>query len=94
MTYLNETLFGKVTKAGTITIPKKLRTKYHIKVGDVVRYTDMDDGIKIVPSELTSIPPKIREMWDKADKKKISMKEILDKVKKVRSQVYNEEYGT
>jgi len=27
MKYLNETLFGKVTKAGTITIPKKLRVK-------------------------------------------------------------------
>ena len=53
MQYLSETLFGKVTKAGTITIPKKLRMKYHIKVGDVVKYADLDDGIKIVPSELT-----------------------------------------
>ncbi len=94
MAYLNETLFGKVTKAGTITIPKKLRTKYHIKVGDVVKYADVDDGIKIVPSEITSIPPKIKEMWEEADKKKISMKEIVEKVRTVRSQVYNEEYGT
>jgi AbrB family looped-hinge helix DNA binding protein len=93
MQYLSETLFGKVTKAGTITIPKKLRMKYHIKVGDVVKYADLDDGIKIVPSELTSIPPKIKEMWDEADEKKISMKEIVEKVKKVRSEVYNEEYG-
>jgi len=72
---------------------KKLRMKYHIKVGDVVKYADVDDGIKIVPSELTSIPTKIKEMWDEADEKKISMKEIVEKVKKVRSQVYNEEYG-
>jgi len=92
MQYLNETLFGKVTKAGTITIPKKLRMKYHIKVGDVVKYADMQDGIKVIPSELTSIPPKIKQMWDEADEKKISMKEIVEKVKKVRSQVYNEEY--
>jgi AbrB family looped-hinge helix DNA binding protein len=92
--YLSETLFGKVTKAGTITIPKKLRSKYHIKVGDVVRYTDTDDGIKIVPSELTSIPSKIKEMWDEADEKKISIKEIVEKVREVRPQVYNEEYRT
>ena len=51
----------------------------------------MDDGIKIVPSELTSIPPKIKEMWDEADEKNISVKEIVEKVKEVRSQVYNEE---
>ncbi|HLB69843.1 MAG: hypothetical protein OIN88_11985 [Candidatus Methanoperedens sp.] len=52
----------------------------------------MEDGIKIIPSELTSIPPKIKEMWDKADEKKISMKEIVEKVRKVRPQLYNEEY--
>ncbi|MCZ7402773.1 MAG: hypothetical protein O8C61_11185 [Candidatus Methanoperedens sp.] len=59
--------------------------KYHIKVGDVVKYADMDNGIKIVPSELTSIPPKLKEIWDEADEKKISIKEIVEKVKKVRS---------
>lgn len=94
MKNMNETLFGKVTKAGTITIPKKLRIKYHIKVGDVVKYADTDDGIKIVPSELTSIPPKIKEMWNKADEKKISIKQIVEKVKEVRPQVYDEEYRT
>ncbi len=50
MSTSEQVLFGKVTKAGTITIPKKLRMKYHIKVGDVVRYADTDDGIKIMPS--------------------------------------------
>ncbi len=94
MKNLSKTLFGKVTKAGTITIPKKLRMKYHIKVGDVVKYADTDDGIKIVPSELTSIPPKIKEMWNQADEKNISLKEIVEKVKEVRPQVFNEEYGT
>jgi len=66
--------------------------KYHIKVGDVVKYADTDDGIKIVPSEITSIPPKIKEMWEEAEMKKISMKGIVEKVREVRRQVYNEEY--
>jgi len=85
-------LFGKVTKAGTITIPKKLRMKYHIKVGDVVRYRDTGNGIKIIPSELAIIPPHIKAMWDEADKKNISVKEIVETVKEVRKQVYHEEY--
>lgn len=87
-------LFGKVTKAGTVTIPKQLRVKYHIKVGDIVRYADRDDGITIIPSELTSIPPEIKEIWDEADMKKISIDDIVKEVRKVRSQVYDEEYGT
>lgn len=89
-----QVLFGKVTKAGTVTIPKKLRMKYHIKIGDIVRYSDTDDGIKIVPSELAIIPPEIKAIWDEADKKKISVEEIVKTVKEVRSQVYNEEYKT
>jgi len=85
-------LFGKVTKAGTVTIPKKLRMKYHIKVGDVVRYTDTNDGIKIVPSELSIVPPRIKAIWDEADKKRIGIKEIVETVKEVRKQVHDEEY--
>lgn len=85
-------LSGKVTKAGTITIPKKLRVKYHIKAGDVVRYKDTDNGIKIIPSELTIIPPYIKAIWDEADKKNISINEIVETVKGIRKQMYNEEY--
>lgn len=89
-----QVLFGKVTKAGTITLPKKLRTKYHINVGDIVKYADTNKGIEIVPAELTSIPPRMKEIWDEAGRKKISVKEIVEKVRKVRSKVYNEEYET
>ncbi len=91
---MSELIFGKVTKAGTITIPKKLRTKYHIKVGDIVRYADTEEGIKIVPAELTMISPEIKKLWEEADMKKISIKEIVEKVREVRSKVYNEEYPT
>lgn len=91
---MSELIFGKVTKAGTVTLPKKLRMKYHIKVGDMVRYADTDNGIKIVPAELTTIPPEIKTLWEEADKKKITIKEIVEKVKEVRSKVYNEEYQT
>ena len=89
-----QVLFGKVTKAGTITLPKKLRTKYHINVGDIVKYADTNKGIEIIPVELTSLPPRIKEIWDEADRKKISVEEIVEKVREVRSKVYNEEYET
>ena len=85
-------LFGKVTKAGTITIPKKLRMKYHIKVGDFVKYADTNDGIKILPSEISIVPDDIKAIWYEADLKKISIKEIVGTVRKVRKQVYDEEY--
>ena len=89
---MEKVLFGKVTKAGTITIPKKLRIKYHIKIGDVVRYSDTNNGIKIMPSETSIVPPEIKAIWEEADNKKISIKEIVETVKKERKKVYDEEY--
>jgi len=89
---MENVLFGKVTKAGTVTIPKKLRIKYHIKIGDVIKYTDTNDGIKIMPFDSSIIPPEIKAVWDEADRTKISINEIVDIVKEVRKQIYDEEY--
>jgi len=43
---------------------------------------------KLRTIDLTSIPPRIKEIWDEADRKNISVEEIVDKVRKVRSKVY------
>ena len=53
---------------------------------------NVSDGIKIVPSELSIVPPRIKAIWDEADKKKLSIQKIVETVKKVRNQVYSEEY--
>ncbi|VVB94534.1 Uncharacterised protein [uncultured archaeon] len=56
-----------------------------------MKYIDTK-GIEIAPAEFTSIPPKIKEIWAEADKKQINIKEIVEKVRKVRPEIYNEEY--
>ncbi|MCX9015090.1 MAG: hypothetical protein OIN89_09935 [Candidatus Methanoperedens sp.] len=56
------------------------------------RFKDTENGKKIIPSELTIIPPDIKAIWDEADKKNISVEEIVETVKEGRKQVYNEEY--
>ncbi len=53
---------------------------------------NVSDRIKIVPSELSIVPSRIKAIWDEADEKKLSIQEIVETVKKVRKQVYNEEY--
>lgn len=45
-----------------------------------------NDGIKIIPTEPSIVPPGIKAIWDEADKKEISIKEIVETVKKVRKQ--------
>ncbi len=53
---------------------------------------NVSDEIKIIPSELSRVPPRMKAIWDEADKKKLSIQKIVETVKKVRKQVNNEEY--
>ena len=83
----------KVSKNGTITLPKEFRRKYSIKENDYVKVEDSKDGIRIVGTEVIEMPPKIRELQKIASEKKIAVKHIVKSVKKVRPTVYEEEYG-
>ena len=56
------------------------------------KVTDTNDGIKIMPSETSIVPPEIKAIWEEADNRKISIKEIVETVKKERNKVYDEEY--
>ena len=53
------------------------------------RFKDTENGKQIIPSELTIIPPDIKAIWDEADKKNISVEEIVETVKEVRQQVFH-----
>ena len=53
------------------------------------RLKDTENGKQIIPSELTIIPPDIKAIWDEADKKNISVEEIVETVKEVRQQVFH-----
>lgn len=84
---------GKVTKAGTITIPKTLRKKYSIEEGDVVGYLDTGDGIKILPYKLVEIPPIFEQISARLQAQNVDVDKIVKAVRKVRPKVYGEEYG-
>ena len=53
------------------------------------RLKNTENGKQIIPSELTIIPPDIKAIWDEADKKNISVEEIVETVKEVRQQVFH-----
>lgn len=83
----------KVSKHGTITLPKEFRKKYSIKEDHYVKVEDSDDGIRIVGAEVIEVPPSIKELQKIASEKKISVDDIVKSVRKIRPKIYEEEYG-
>lgn len=57
----------KVSRGYQITLPRKFRDKYHLKVGDVVEYIEKDDELVIRPLQPT--------------KKNISAKKLIEFLK-------------
>ncbi|MDI6655799.1 MAG: AbrB/MazE/SpoVT family DNA-binding domain-containing protein [Candidatus Hydrothermarchaeota archaeon] len=83
----------KVSKHGTITLPKEFRKKYGIKEDDYVKVEETKNGVRIVGAEVIELNPVIREAQEIAEKKNITVGEVVKSVRKERPKVYREVYG-
>lgn len=83
----------KVSKHGTITLPKEYREKYGIEEDDYVKVEEAENGMRIVGTEVIEIPPEIKELQKMAAEKGITVEDIVKSVRKARPRVYKEMYG-
>jgi AbrB family looped-hinge helix DNA binding protein len=83
----------KVSKHGTITLPKEYREKYGIEEDDYVKVEEAENGIRIVGAEVIEVPPEIKELQKMATEKGITVEDIVKSVRKARPKVYKEMYG-
>jgi AbrB family looped-hinge helix DNA binding protein len=83
----------KVSKHGTITLPKEFREKYGIEEDTYVKVEERGDGIRIASADVIEVPPEIRELQRMAEEKGITVEDIVKSVRKVRPEIYKEEYG-
>jgi AbrB family looped-hinge helix DNA binding protein len=75
----------KVSKHGTITLPKEYREKYGITGNGYVKVEDAGDGIRIVGAELVEVPPLVRNAQRIAAEKKLSVEDIVRAVREHRA---------
>ena len=47
--------FAKVSKKGQVTLPKEIREKYNIVAGGYVRFIQLEDGVKLLPTNQKGI---------------------------------------
>lgn len=76
----------KVSKHGTITLPKEYREKYGIASDGYVKVEDAGDAIRIVGAEVVEVPPRVRKAQRDAAEKKLSVEDIVRAVRKVRAE--------
>lgn len=75
----------KVSKHGTITLPKEYREKYGIISDGYAKVDDTGEGIRIVGAEVVEVPTLVREAQRTAAEKKLSVEDIVRAVRKVKA---------
>jgi antitoxin PrlF len=82
----------RVQEKGQVTIPLEIRRKLNLKKGDLVTFEETKDGVIIRPAEV--VASEALDQIGKALKEKgVSLEELLEHGRKLRSEILDEEYG-
>ncbi len=75
----------QIRKKGALTLPMELRKRYQLDEGDPVTLIDLDEGIFLSPKR--SVLPKLAvQIEELCLKKNISLAELIDGVRTLRSE--------
>ncbi|MFQ6072707.1 MAG: AbrB/MazE/SpoVT family DNA-binding domain-containing protein [Methanosarcinales archaeon] len=85
----------EIVRNGNISIPKDLRDKFGITDGSYIELKEKNNGIQLVKldvgeKEFSEVISRLAEL---ADKKGITMKDIIKASRKRRKEIYAEEFG-
>jgi AbrB family looped-hinge helix DNA binding protein len=82
---------SRVTSKGQITIPKAIRERLNLEEGDKVAFIEDESGkIVITKSSLIELREFLDSMAKKAQANRITEDELLDDLKQVREEMWNE----
>ena len=81
-----------IQKKGQVTIPAEIRNRLGLKEGDVVAFTETDDGVLISPQAVIAAQAldRIGEALQEAG---VSLDDLMEEGRVARTQLLDEEYG-
>lgn len=82
----------RVRRRGQIALPARLRKKYRIRDGDMLRLIDLDDTLVLTPMTPT-VAELAREIEQARVEAGVSMDELLAGLREERESLYQETYG-
>ena len=86
------TLAVRVQEKGQVTIPLEIRRKLNLKQGDMVTFVETENGIMIKPAEVI-VSEALDEIGRVLKTKGISLEELIERGRDIRSEIVEEEYG-
>ncbi len=82
----------RVQQKGQVMIPKEIREKLNLKKGDLVTFVETEAGIVIEPAEIV-VSVALDEIGKALKEEGLPLQELIDRVRKIRGDLAEEEYG-
>ena len=81
---------GRIGEKGRLTLPAEIRSKYGLKEGDMVAFTETEDGILISPKVLIAqkLLDRMSEMFQDT-----TLEELMESSRSIRKELAKEMYG-
>ena len=81
-----------VQEKGQVTIPAEIRKKWGIKKGDLVAFTETEQGVLISPQELIASEA-LDQIGQILREKGLTIEELIESGREMRGELIEKEYG-
>jgi AbrB family looped-hinge helix DNA binding protein len=81
-----------VQERGQVTIPADMRKKLGLKKGDLVAFTETEEGILISPREVVAMKA-LDQLGAMLKEKGITLEELMESGREIRGDLLKEMYG-
>ena len=81
-----------VQEKGQVTIPAEIRKRWGLKKGDLVAFTETDQGVLISPQEVIASEA-LDQIGQILKEKGLTLEELIESGREVRGELIEEEYG-
>jgi AbrB family looped-hinge helix DNA binding protein len=77
---------------GQITLPQQWREKYGLKKGDIVSFTETEEGLLVSPRQAVAMKL-LDEIGEALKEKGIGLDELIESGREIRQAIYGEKYA-
>ena len=81
-----------IQENGQVTLPQEWREKYGLKKGDVVVFSETEDGLVVSPREAV-LMRLLDEIGDELDAKGVTLEDLVRDGRKLRGEILKKKYG-
>ena len=82
-----------IQENGQVTLPMEWLRKYGLKKGDLVSFTETEDGTLVVVPRVALAMKALDEIGEALKAKGITLEELMENGREIRGEILKEKYG-